>query len=214
MKRPQWNAVFFDFDGVIADSVAVKTNAFATMFAPYGAQVVDKVVSYHLDHGGMPRYQKIRYFHEELLGKSIDDQSLNEAGQKFSDLVLQGVIAADFIPGALESLRILQQHKIPAFVVSGTPHEEMQVVVKEKKISHFFQEVHGSPRTKTEIVLELLQKYTLDPGHCLFIGDAMADLTAAQNTGLHFLGISRPGTTITFPAETTQSSHVCLTLPE
>ncbi len=35
MEKHNYQAVFFDFDGAILDSVNVKTNAFATMFRPY-----------------------------------------------------------------------------------------------------------------------------------------------------------------------------------
>ena len=34
--KNKWQAVFFDFDGVILDSVDVKTQAFAAMFRAYG----------------------------------------------------------------------------------------------------------------------------------------------------------------------------------
>ena len=40
----RWEAVFFDFDGVILDSVDVKTQAFADMFRQYGPEVERAVV--------------------------------------------------------------------------------------------------------------------------------------------------------------------------
>ena len=35
--------IIFDFDGVIAESVEVKTDAFANLYQPYGDNVVNKV---------------------------------------------------------------------------------------------------------------------------------------------------------------------------
>ncbi len=56
----KWQVVFFDFDGVILDSVDVKTKAFAKMFRHYGPEVEQVVVDYHLANGGVSQVQKIR----------------------------------------------------------------------------------------------------------------------------------------------------------
>ena len=52
-------AIFWDFDGVIADSVNVKTDAFYEMYLPYGKHIADKVRQYHLNNGGVSRYFSI-----------------------------------------------------------------------------------------------------------------------------------------------------------
>lgn len=208
-----WQAVFFDFDGVIADSVQVKTTAFGQLFQPYGEKIVKQVIDFHLANGGMPRYQKFIYYYKELLGRKIEDQELKTLGEQFSALVLDGVIAAELIPGALESVQTLKEQQIPAFVVSGTPHDEMQIVVQKKGLAAYFTEVHGSPPTKTEIVSALLEKYALQAAQCLFIGDALADLKAAQNCGTAFLGIRSKSSPVSFPPGTPVSEVVRLTLP-
>ena len=46
-------AILFDFDGVIADSVHVKTEAFAKIYEPYGKEVVNRVVTHHIANGGV-----------------------------------------------------------------------------------------------------------------------------------------------------------------
>ena len=35
--------IFFDFDGVIAESVSAKTDAFKEMYMPYGEEIAAKV---------------------------------------------------------------------------------------------------------------------------------------------------------------------------
>ena len=42
--------IFFDFDGVILDSVDCKTLAFESMYSKYGKYISDKVRKYHLKH--------------------------------------------------------------------------------------------------------------------------------------------------------------------
>lgn len=213
MTNPRWQAVFFDFDGVIADSVQVKTNAFTKMFRAYGQKVVDQVIAYHLANGGMPRYLKFEYYYKELLGKELNRAELERLGADFSALVVDGVIAAALIPGAEQSLQQLQQEKIPAFIVSGTPHDEMLTIAKQKRLDQYFLEIHGSPRNKTEILLDIIERRNYQPEKCLFIGDAVADYRAANAAGMHFLGITGAVSAVTFPKGTLLSPVVTTSLP-
>ncbi|MDD2466769.1 MAG: HAD family hydrolase [Desulfobulbus sp.] len=205
-----WQAVFFDFDGVIADSTAVKVRAFAALFAPYGPEVQDAVVRYHLQNGGMPRRDKIRHCYTAIVGQTIDAQTLEHQGQSFAEMVFDEVVAAPYIDGALSTLQSLKKRPTPCFVVSGTPEEEMRTIVDRKQLSSFFLEVHGSPRVKSEIVADILHRHQLQSDQCLFIGDALADYRAAQNNGLRFLGIVPLGQPSIFPETVTTSACVQL----
>lgn len=207
-----WQAVFFDFDGVIVDAPEVKVRAFATLFAPYGQAVQEAVVRYHLENGGMPRHRKIRDCFEIFLGRSVDDRELDRIGTAFSGLVLEEVVAAPLVSGALSTLRQLREARIPAFVVSGTPHEEMGLIVARKGLQPYFLEVHGSPRAKPVIIREIIARHRYLPQRCLFIGDALADYRAALETGLHFLGITPAGQDSIFAQGVPTSESVTLTL--
>jgi HAD superfamily hydrolase (TIGR01549 family) len=185
----KWQAVFFDFDGVILDSVDIKTKAFAKMFCSYGTKVEREVVSYHLKHEGISRFKKFRYFYENILKKEITEEKLEHLGEMFTNLVLEGVLESPFVEGVLETLEQLHTLGIPAYIVSGTPHEEINYIVKEKGLSHFFKAVHGSPRQKGEIIKNILNNNGYQRASCLFIGDAMSDYNASQESGVCFLGI-------------------------
>lgn len=204
----KWQAVFFDFDGVILDSVNVKTKAFEKMFEPYGPEVQKKVVQYHLENGGVSRFDKFRYYYENILKSSIEELEIQKLSQEFSDLVVNEVIDSNFIEGAYETLEKLAQASIPAYVVSGTPHDEINLIVKRKKLDHFFIEVHGSPRKKWEISQDLLDRKGYDPLNCIFIGDSFSDYQAAQKTGMQFLGIVPEGSSSPFPKDTKVSDKV------
>lgn len=205
-----WQAVFFDFDGVIAHSGQVKANAFAHLFALYGAQVQADVVAYHLANGGMPREEKLRHCLERIAEQEYTKKRLAQLERQFSELVLEEVIAAPLVTGVMDTLRQLAAANVPAYIVSGTPQEEMQVVVRRKNLDHFFAEVHGSPRGKAVIIRDILQRCGYLPNQCLFIGDALADYRAARDTGLSFLGIVADGGTSIFPDDVPVSAEVCL----
>ena len=62
--------IIFDFDGVIAESVQVKSDSFAALYKPYGLDIVKKVVEHHEANGGMSRFYKFRLYHESFLNQS------------------------------------------------------------------------------------------------------------------------------------------------
>ena len=204
----KYQAVFWDFDGVILDSVNVKTQAFGQMFAHFGPEVERAVVEYHLAHEGVSRYEKFRYFYTEILNSSITAEQLKVLGETFSNLTLERILAAPFIPGSLETLNLLRESRVPCYIVSGTPQDEIQYIVKARKLTHFFKEVHGSPRKKHEIVDDILERYEYREKECLFVGDAMADYVAAQKTKIPFLGILQRNRNSPFPSHTLTSSKV------
>lgn len=203
-----WEAVFFDFDGVILDSVDVKTKAFATMFREYGPEVEKKVVEYHLNNGGVSRFDKFRYYYEEILNNPVNEETIKNLSVQFSHLVMDGVLASPFVSGAKETLEVLRENHMLAYVVSGTPDTEIKLIVEKKGLSQYFKEVHGAPRKKQEICQEILNRENYNSRNCLFIGDAMSDYEAAQKNGICFLGIVGEDTISPFPNDTPISSTV------
>lgn len=204
----KFNALFFDFDGVILDSVDVKTEAFAQMFRFYGQEVEKEVVEYHLANGGVSRFEKFCYYYDKLLKIPITDEKLALLGKEFSALVVQKVIDSPFVPGAESCLRSAQKEGIPCYIVSGTPEEEIRIIVSSKNLGHFFKEVHGSPRQKDLIVADILMRKQYKADQCLFIGDALSDYDAAQKNSLRFLGIVKNSEDSPFPVGTAISPKV------
>ncbi len=51
--------IFWDFDGVIKDSVEVKTQAYFQLFEPFGSVVAEKVREHHEANGGISRFDKL-----------------------------------------------------------------------------------------------------------------------------------------------------------
>jgi len=182
------HALFFDFDGVIVDSNATKSEAFRTLFADYDEEIVTEIVAYHQQHGGISRVEKILHAHEHIIKQPLTDAELDDWAGEYSKLVVDKVIAADWIAGAKEFLDGVAA-TVPVFVISGTPEDELRHIIVKRKMSGYFQEILGSPIRKPEHIRRLLTRYRLVPEHCLFVGDALTDYHAAEETGLHFIGI-------------------------
>lgn len=198
-RLTEWQAIIFDFDGVIAESTEIKTQAFAALYRPFGEAIVAEVVAYHLRHGGLSRYHKFHYFQEHLLAKPpLSPEQEKQLDQQFSALVVEAVIAADSVPGATEFIRS-QAKKIPLFVASGTPEIELKTIVERRGLSPYFTQVCGAPVSKKTLLAQILSTHGLKPGSVLMIGDAQIDFESAQANGTAFLGRVRPGESNPFP---------------
>lgn len=180
-------AVVFDFDGVLVESVDVKTEAFRKLFLPYGADVSEQVVAYHMAHGGLSRFEKFRYYFANFIRQPLTAKLEKELGERFSHIVLEEVIAAPYVAGAREALEALYR-KVPLFVASGTPDDELKLIVARRNMGKYFQGVYGAPEKKGDIVSRILARTGMAPDEMVFVGDAMTDYDAAMEHGVHFIG--------------------------
>ena len=85
-KVTKARVIFWDFDDVIKDSVSVKTKAFSILFEKYGREIQEKVVSYHLENGGVSRFDKVKYFYADptFIVKPEKDIEMPECDIKFN----------------------------------------------------------------------------------------------------------------------------------
>ncbi len=180
-------AVIFDFDGVLVESVDVKTMAFAQMYAPYGADVVRRVVDYHKEHGGVSRFEKFRRFHEMIHKEPLPADQEKALGEVFSRLVKDAVVNAPWVPGAREFLKAFHA-EMAMFVASGTPEEEMREIVHRRSMDHFFVSVHGSPASKAQIIDRICTIHGFEREVVLMVGDAITDYEGALSAGVRFVG--------------------------
>ena len=179
-----YSAFIFDFDGIIKDSVRVKSEAFVQLYESEGEEFQRKVEQYHLANGGISRYVKFKVWNK-WLGRSVSEEAIDELANNFAELVIEKVLASPFVVGAMEALKSANESAL-TFIATGTPDDEIKLILSQLKLNEFFREVHGSSRKKSGIVKDILERYHLTPSEVLFIGDAQTDYEAALENGLDF----------------------------
>lgn len=201
MKTAHWQAIIFDFDGVVVESGDIKTQAFANLYRSYGETIMTEVARYHKLNGGMSRYRKFHYFQQHLLEKPpLTPDEEQQLDRQFSELVVEAVIASEAVPGAAELIR-KESARIPLFVASGTPEAELNTIVIRRGLASYFTGVRGSPTPKQTLIADILSTHALSPERVLMIGDALIDYQSAQLNKIAFLGRVRPGDENPFPTE-------------
>ncbi len=179
-------ALFFDFDGTIVESDEIKIDAFREIFSNFDCDKVERLVEYHVKHGGLSRYEKFRYFYSEILEADISNELLDELGRKFSEIVFDKVIQAPLVAG-FRDFAEKYFREIPCFVASGTPTEELIEVAEAKDLSKYFREIAGSPPKKLHVVENFLERYRFHPAKCVFFGDSETDLDSAKHFDMKFV---------------------------
>ncbi len=180
--------IIFDFDGVILDSVPVKTNAFRKLFSDYPDSLVDEFINYHLLNGGVSRYKKIRYFHENLLKKEISEKEILNYADMYSDLTKEELANKKYlIMDSIDFVRI--NHEIyDMHIASGADEQDLLYICDTLGISKYFVTINGSPKPKNEIINNIMGIYNYKKDESCLIGDSLSDFQVAEDTGIIFFG--------------------------
>lgn len=182
----RFKVILFDFDGVLVESVGIKDRAFKTLYEEY-PEHLDKIMDYHLSNNATIRFEKFRYITENILGERYSEKTKESLSQKFSSLVLQSIIDCPYVPGAIEILD-LYQDSLPLYVVSVSPADELDKILKAKKLNPYFKKIYAVPWIKKDAIQDIMEREHVAPEDVVFIGDSYEDFEAAQSAGVFFIG--------------------------
>jgi phosphoglycolate phosphatase-like HAD superfamily hydrolase len=177
--------VFWDFDGVIKESVEIKTEAFANLFKPFGESVLEKIRRHHLSHGGISRYKKIPLY-LQWSGQEVTDERLDKYLKAFKSEVFQGVLNARWVPG-VESILRSNPYDQNFFLISATPKQELVEIVKELSLEGVFLGIYGSPETKSKAIYSSINLFNIPINEAVMIGDSEEDYNAARDNEIAFI---------------------------
>lgn len=179
--------IVFDCDGVLLESVEVKTQAFARIGEEFGPEARDKMVAYQRMHGGVSRYKKFEWLYRDVLGRSISEEELSALNEKFVQYAYDAVMHCPLVPGAQEVLE--RWHgRTPMHVASGAPHGELVRILEARGLSRYFAGIQGSPPGKTEVLRGIVTQAGVHPSDVIMIGDASTDQYAAEAVRTQFYG--------------------------
>lgn len=177
--------VFWDFDGVIKESVQIKTRAFRQLFLPHGEEVASRVTEHHLSHGGMSRFEKLPVY-LRWAGLQDDQAMVADYCERFAMIVEDAVVEAEWVRGVIGFLE--RHHRKKSFVlVTATPQNEIESIVRRLSLSKYFDAMHGAPTKKAKAIQLTLALQKIEPDGALMIGDSKEDMAAAGQCGVPFL---------------------------
>jgi phosphoglycolate phosphatase-like HAD superfamily hydrolase len=179
-----FDTIFWDFDGVIKDSVTIKNVAFERLFSDFDDEIVSQIKKHHKENIGLSRFEKIPIY-LTLAGELASNQKVMEYCENFSSLVKLSVINSGWVPGVLNYLD-LNFKKKNFFIITGTPQNEIEEILNELTINSYFIKVYGSPITKVKAISDVMQKFKIKQDSAIMIGDSLIDYEAADENNIFF----------------------------
>ena len=179
--------IIFDCDGVILESVDAKTRAFGRVGAEFGQEAADRLVLYHTMHGGVSRSEKFAWLFREFMGREITEVENIALCDRFASYCLEEVCRSELVPGIMDVLTAWKG-RVPMYVASGTPHEELSQVLERSGLASFFDGMYGFPPGKADLLRLILEKSGASPSSTVMIGDSATDQHAAEAVNALFYG--------------------------
>jgi len=185
LSLKKYRCIFWDFDGVIKDSVSVKAEAFESLFGVFDSKIIKSIRDHHMANPGVSRFKKIPIY-LEWAGLSITPITIKSYLDAYSKTVFNKVLSSPWIPGAYEYITAYNDKQV-FILISATPQDEIVRILEELNIFNYFVAVYGSPCSKSNVISQeiRMQKFLL--GDYLMVGDSQVDYAAAKKNKIDFL---------------------------
>lgn len=169
--------VAFDLDGTIGDTIPMCIKAFGQAVSPYaGHMLTDKeiVETFGLNEIGMI--------------KSIVPENWEQALHDFYSLYEKlHYECSEPYEGIRDLIAALRAKGFILALITGKGERSCQITLNEFSIEHDFDEIltgSESENVKGQSLKLLLKKYDLLPAQCVYIGDAVSDVSEAGKAGV------------------------------
>lgn len=182
--------ILWDFDGVILDSMRIKGDGFVELLQEYDVSgaTINKLEEYHYSHGGVSRFDKIRYFFEELLEENISEKKVEKLANQFGEIMEKKLYDESNLIGETVDFLNNNYQKYSFHIVSGAENTELNLLCRYFNLSPLFISINGSPIRKNTLVENIINKYSYDQDKTILIGDSITDYEAAKANGIKFYG--------------------------
>lgn len=180
--------IIFDFDGVVLDSVRVKTSAFKKLFKDFPQDKVEQLLYYHQEHGGVSRYVKIKYFFEQIMKQIISDDKVILYSNKYSELTKDELSDSKYLIEDSHKFIVKNFKKYKMHIASGADENDLLHICEKLSLTKYFISIHGSPLLKENIISNILKNNNYDKKETCVIGDSVDDYESAVKNGVQFFG--------------------------
>lgn len=186
-----FDAVIFDCDGTLVDSMPAHFEAWCEALALYGAGGVFKEDVF-LAMGGRPTRDIVVELNDEY-NLRLDPEAVAFAKREAFLRRLGSVTLIDEVAAFAESLR----GRLPMAVASGGSRMVVEKTLAIVGISDWFDEVvtaddvsEGKPAP--DIFIKAAHLLGVNPAKCLVLEDAPAGILAAQRAGMQVIAVPSP----------------------
>lgn len=167
----------FDLDGTLADTLPLSVAAFKQAVSPYAGHPLSEAeveATFGLNEAGMVN----------AMVKDRREEALEEYYRVFRALQDQ---CPPPVEGIVPLLEELKARGIVLTLVTGRSEESCRIILETLGLQDMFFPVltgsaHGN--RKAECLRQLMEQYGVAPEECVYVGDAVSDVTASRSVGV------------------------------
>jgi len=186
-KDRDYDTVFFDFDGTIADSGEGCVNAVRHMFSCIGMEENDE--KRLLAFVGPPVKRHL------MQSYGFDDQQAAEAYTHFSSYYrIKGVKQCRLFPGIEDALRRIQASGKTLYVATSKQEYMARDLIGQYGLASYFDDIFGASHAsgisdKTQVLQDAARRLGGLPQNAAMVGDRYHDIEGAKAVGLDSIGV-------------------------
>lgn len=188
MSDIQLQAVLWDLDGVIADTGIYHCRAWQEVFSQMNIEFTEK---HFIKHFGQRNDTIIKDTVNETISQEALEAIADKKERTYRHLVDDNIEA---LPGAIELLSSLWEHRIKSAIASSAPPENVKIILDGLSIEKYFDAIacgrevtEGKP--SPQIFLLAAEKLKVEPAGCVVIEDAVAGVAGAKRAGMKCIAV-------------------------
>lgn len=182
----KYDIYIFDCDGVILDSNQLKISAMkqALLSVTNDPDTIENCINYFKNNFGKSRFHHVEYFLSNLISHPLYEKAswkekiLESYSEQCVSLYLSSNITDNFVT-------FLNSLNGQFYVASGSEQEELRSTFKSKGLDHFFNNIFGSPTSKSDIIKNILSNE--ESSNAVMFGDSVSDFEAAKDNDIDFI---------------------------
>lgn len=181
-------AVFFDMDGTLIDSMTIPPLIDRRFFSNHGVEVPPNLPQLLY---GMSFTQACEFFKEKFGFKG----TVQEIHDEWIDLAYKTYTEeAPIKNGAIEFLKSLRENKIKTAIVTSNSRQIAEGISKSNKIEDYLDAIFTScdvekAKPEPDVYLHAASNLNIDPSKCLVFEDTCSGILAGTRAGMRVCAI-------------------------
>jgi HAD superfamily hydrolase (TIGR01509 family) len=184
------DAVIFDLDGTLVDTVERRIVAWLQAFEEVGIPASREAVSPLIGADGRALARRVA----EQAGRPLDEETLEGIDRRSGEIYQALNVDPRPLPGARELAAALERAGIAWAIGTSSRREQVRASVEALSLSHEPTIVDGShvehAKPEPDLLLLAADQLKVDPARTWYVGDSTFDMEAAVTAGMHPIGVT------------------------